>query len=98
AEVQPATEAEIANTVKVMGGEDWQQWIAALAEAGVLAPDATTVAYSYVGPKLSWPIYREGTIGAAKAHLEATAAVLPALAASTGRGARGLRAFISINK
>ncbi len=92
AEVQPATQAETAATVKVMGGEDWELWIRALAEAGVLAAGATTVAYSYVGPKLSWPIYREGTIGAAKAHLEATAARLPALAPV------GLHAYVSINK
>ncbi len=98
AEVQPATEAEIASTVKVMGGEDWALWISALAEAGVLAPNATTVAYSYVGPRLSWPIYREGTIGAAKAHLEATAAELPALAAAANPAATGLRAYVSINK
>lgn len=91
-EVQPATEAEAESTVKVMGGEDWELWVAALAEAGVLAPDAVTVAYSYVGPELSWPIYREGTIGRAKAHLEATAARLPALAP------QGLRAYVSINK
>jgi enoyl-[acyl-carrier protein] reductase/trans-2-enoyl-CoA reductase (NAD+) len=98
AEVQSATEAEVAETVKVMGGEDWELWIAALAEAGVLAPGATTVAYSYVGPKLSWPIYREGTIGAAKAHLEATAARLPAIAARDGKSPIGLRAYVSINK
>ena len=98
AEVQPATEAEVAGTVKVMGGEDWELWIAALAEAGVLAEGAVTVAYSYVGPRLSWPIYREGTIGAAKAHLEGTAAKLPAIAAAKGAGAKGLRAYVSINK
>jgi enoyl-[acyl-carrier protein] reductase/trans-2-enoyl-CoA reductase (NAD+) len=104
AEVQPATEAEAEATVKVMGGEDWELWISALAAAGVLAPKATTVAYSYVGPKLSWPIYREGTIGRAKAHLEATAARLPALADRMGNLDRGgfsslgLRAYVSINK
>jgi enoyl-[acyl-carrier protein] reductase/trans-2-enoyl-CoA reductase (NAD+) len=91
AEVQPATEAEIASTVKVMGGEDWELWIAALGAAGVLAEAATTVAYSYVGPRLSWPIYREGTIGKAKAHLEATAGKLPALVP-------GLKAYVSIDK
>ena len=91
-EVQSATEAEAESTVKVMGGEDWELWISALAKAGVLAPNATTVAYSYVGPKLSWPIYRDGTIGRAKLHLEATAAKLPALAPE------GLSAYVSINK
>jgi enoyl-[acyl-carrier protein] reductase / trans-2-enoyl-CoA reductase (NAD+) len=91
-EVQPATSPEIESTIKVMGGEDWELWISALAGAGVLAPGATTVAYSYVGPRLSWPIYREGTIGRAKAHLEATAARLPALAPL------GISAYVSINK
>jgi enoyl-[acyl-carrier protein] reductase/trans-2-enoyl-CoA reductase (NAD+) len=91
-EVQSATEDEVASTVKVMGGEDWELWISALAGAGVLAPGAATVAYSYVGPQLSWPIYRDGTIGRAKAHLEATAAKLPALAPG------GLSAYVSINK
>jgi enoyl-[acyl-carrier protein] reductase/trans-2-enoyl-CoA reductase (NAD+) len=104
-EVQPATEAEVESTVKVMGGEDWELWISALAGAGVLATNATTVAYSYVGPKLSWPIYRDGTIGRAKLHLEATAAKLPALADraaqsdnSAGFTTLGLSAYVSINK
>lgn len=92
AEVQPATEAEIEQTVKVMGGEDWELWIEALRETGCLAPGATTVAYSYVGPELSWPIYRDGTIGAAKAHLEATARKLNAL------GGDWPRAYVSMNK
>jgi enoyl-[acyl-carrier protein] reductase/trans-2-enoyl-CoA reductase (NAD+) len=90
AEVPPATEDEIAQTVKVMGGEDWALWIEALRGSGLLAPDALTVAYSYVGPELSWPIYRDGTIGRAKAHLEATAKRLSA----TG----GVKAYVSINK
>jgi enoyl-[acyl-carrier protein] reductase/trans-2-enoyl-CoA reductase (NAD+) len=92
AEVQPATESEAAQTVKVMGGEDWELWIPALRDAGVLAREAVTVAYSYVGPELSWPIYRDGTIGAAKAHLEASAKRLCASAPD------GLRAYVSINK
>ncbi|HET6655846.1 MAG TPA: enoyl-ACP reductase FabV [Gammaproteobacteria bacterium] len=74
--VEPATEHEIADTVTVMGGEDWALWTAALADAGVLAADARTVAFSYVGPELTWPIYRHGTIGRAKAHLEETATEL----------------------
>ncbi len=89
AEVQPATEAEIEATVKVMGGEDWELWMRALGEAGVLADEALTVAYSYIGPRLSWPIYRDGTIGAAKAHLERTAERM--------RGS-GIKAYVSINK
>ena len=92
AEVQCASEAETAQTVKVMGGEDWELWVAALRGAGVLAPGAVTVAYSYVGPELSWPIYRDGTIGAAKAHLEATAKRLCASAPD------GLKAYVSVNK
>ena len=72
--VEPATEEEIDNTVKVMGGEDWQDWIAALDEAGVLADGAVTVAYSYIGPELTFPIYRNGSIGMAKRHLSQTAA------------------------
>ena len=63
--------AAFADTVTVMGGEDWEMWIDALAGAGVLAPGALTVAYSYVGPDLTWAIYRNGTIGRAKEDLEA---------------------------
>ena len=73
---QPATEEEIAATVKVMGGEDWERWIAKLAIGGALAEGAITVAYSYIGPDVSQAIYRRGTIGKAKEHLEKTAAAL----------------------
>ncbi len=69
----PANDAEIETTVKVMGGEDWQLWIDALEKAGVLAQGFCTLAYSYIGPELSHPIYRDGTIGQAKKHLEKTA-------------------------
>lgn len=71
--LDPANEQEIAETVAVMGGDDWRSWIHALDQAGVLAKDAITVAYSYMGPQLTQRIYREGTIGQAKDHLEATA-------------------------
>ena len=71
-----ASEEEIANTVKVMGGEDWEMWINALSDAGVLAGGARTVAYSYIGPELTWPIYKDGTIGRAKIDLEQSAARL----------------------
>ncbi|GAB6277362.1 MAG: trans-2-enoyl-CoA reductase family protein [Rectinema sp.] len=94
ATVQPATEEEIAQTIKVMGGEDWQFWIDALDKAGVLGRDATTLAYSYLGPPFSWPIYRDGTIGQAKLHLEKTAQGLN----EHYQDAKGLRAFVSINK
>jgi enoyl-[acyl-carrier protein] reductase/trans-2-enoyl-CoA reductase (NAD+) len=76
-----------------MGGEDWEMWIDALSAAGVLAPGALTVAYSYIGPDLTWAIYRNGTIGRAKEHLEATAKRL-----ADKLGATGGRAFVSINK
>ncbi|MCR5046082.1 MAG: trans-2-enoyl-CoA reductase family protein [Treponema sp.] len=69
----PANDAEIETTVKVMGGEDWQIWIDKLSEAGVLSQGFCTVAYSYIGPELSHAIYRDGTIGQAKKHLEKTA-------------------------
>ena len=72
-EVDPATPEETDATVKVMGGEDWADWVAALAENDLLAPGASTVALSYIGSSLTAPIYRHGTIGAAKDHLESTA-------------------------
>lgn len=68
--LEPATQDEIDNTVAVMGGEDWQFWIEALDEAGVLADGAKTTAYTYVGEKLTWDIYWHGTIGAAKKDLD----------------------------
>ncbi len=91
--IEPATEQDITDTVAVMGGEDWEMWIDALENAGVLAEGATTIAYSYIGPQLTWAIYRNGTIGRAKADLEATAHRLAKkLALKNGR------AFVSINK
>lgn len=71
--IEPANEEDIANTVVVMGGEDWSMWMDALKEAGVLAEGATTIAYSYIGPEVTEAVYRKGTIGKAKDHLEATA-------------------------
>jgi enoyl-[acyl-carrier protein] reductase/trans-2-enoyl-CoA reductase (NAD+) len=91
--IEPASEQEVSDTVAVMGGEDWELWIEALASAGVLAPGALTVAYSYIGPDLTWAIYRNGTIGRAKENLEATAHRLASKLAATGG-----RAFVSINK
>ncbi|GAA4511665.1 enoyl-ACP reductase FabV [Sphingobacterium thermophilum] len=70
------SEEDIANTVAVMGGEDWKFWMEALKEAGVLAEGVKTVAYSYIGPELTYPIYRNGTIGRAKDDLEATVPVI----------------------
>ncbi len=70
--IDPASPEEITCTVKVMGGEDWKLWIDALAEAGLLAENFLTIAYSYIGPEVTWPIYKNGTIGQAKEHLDET--------------------------
>lgn len=71
--INPAIEEEIANTVEVMGGEDWAMWIDEMKAANILANGVLTVAYSYIGPALTEKVYRKGTIGRAKDHLEATA-------------------------
>ncbi len=68
--LEAANQEEIDNTVAVMGGEDWQMWIEALDEAGVLAEGAKTTAYTYIGEKITWDIYWHGTIGAAKKDLD----------------------------
>ena len=68
--LEPATQEEIDHTVAVMGGEDWEMWMTALAEAGVLAEGAKTTAYTYIGEKITWDIYWHGTIGAAKQDLD----------------------------
>ncbi len=68
--LDPATPEDISNTVAVMGGEDWQMWIDALDEAGVLAPGAKTTAFTYIGEKITWDIYWDGTIGQAKRDLD----------------------------
>ena len=91
--VPVASEKEIADTVKVMGGEDWELWIKSLDEAGVLAEGCTSVAYSYIGPELTYPIYRSGTIGMAKKNLEEAAQRIDG-ALKMHRG----KAFISVNK
>ena len=72
-EIEPAIEEEIEHTVKVMGGEDWELWMKALHKADVLAPGAKSVAYSYIGPEVTWPIYKNGTIGQAKKDVERVA-------------------------
>jgi enoyl-[acyl-carrier protein] reductase/trans-2-enoyl-CoA reductase (NAD+) len=91
--IEPATEDEVRQTIAVMGGEDWRMWIDQLQEAGVLADGATTVAYSYIGPEITHPIYRDGTIGQAKHDLEQTAIQMNDLLAP-----KGGRAFVSVNK
>ncbi len=68
--LEPATEEEVANTVAVMGGEDWEMWIDALSKAGVLAENCVTTAYTYIGERVTWDIYWDGTIGAAKKDLD----------------------------
>lgn len=75
-EVQPATDEEAEATVKVMGGEDWELWIAALSEAGVLADGFKTLNYTYLGSELTWPIYHKGTLGRAKGDLDRAAAAI----------------------
>ncbi|MBE1585076.1 enoyl-[acyl-carrier protein] reductase/trans-2-enoyl-CoA reductase (NAD+) [Nonomuraea angiospora] len=91
-QVEPATEDEKAATIKVMGGEDWALWIYALADSGLLRDGFTTVALSYIGSHLTERIYRQGTIGAAKAHLEETALTLNGDLQSVGG-----RALTSVN-
>lgn len=90
----PASEEEAAETIKVMGGEDWARWMKQLSAAGVLASGCTTVAYSYIGPAVSHAIYRDGTIGGAKKHLEKTARDMNAVLAKEIGGA----AYVSVNK
>ncbi|MBN2875468.1 MAG: trans-2-enoyl-CoA reductase family protein [Spirochaetales bacterium] len=91
--IQPATDDEVAATVKVMGGEDWEMWIHALAEAGVLAPGCQSFAYSYIGPENTSRIYRGGAIGKAKEHLEKTAVALDSYLSTSGG-----HAWVAVNK
>jgi enoyl-[acyl-carrier protein] reductase/trans-2-enoyl-CoA reductase (NAD+) len=91
--INPAEGDEIANTVAVMGGEDWKMWIDALKAENLLSEGATTIAYSYIGPKLTEAVYRKGTIGAAKNHLEATAFTITNDLKSIGG-----KAYVSVNK
>lgn len=86
--IEVATEDEIAQTVKVMGGEDWARWVSALDERGLLKPGFNTVALTYIGSELTGPIYRQGSIGAAKADLEQTAVTL---------AKDGVKAMTSVN-
>lgn len=86
-ELDPASREEVDATVAVMGGEDWRMWMDALRDGGVLAPDCRTFAYSYIGPELTWPIYRDGAIGRAKDDLHRTARQLDKELAPGGGGA-----------
>lgn len=91
--IAPANEEDIENTVAVMGGEDWAMWMDALKNENLLAEGATTVAYSYIGPSLTEAVYRKGTIGRAKDHLEATAfSITDSLKSISGQ------AYVSVNK
>lgn len=92
--IDPASDEEIADTTAVMGGDDWERWIDALEAADALAPGATSVAYSYVGPEVTWPIYKDGTIGRAKIDLEKSARRIDARLKAHGYG----RALVSVNK
>lgn len=86
--LEPAVEQDVTNTVAVMGGEDWQMWMDALAEAGVLADGAKTTAYTYLGDKVTWDIYWHGTIGAAKKDLDKRVIGIREKLAATGGDAR----------
>ena len=91
--IEPANQEDIDNTVVVMGGEDWAMWMKDLKDANLLAPGATTIAYSYIGPSVTEAVYRKGTIGRAKDHLEATAfTITDSLKDLNGK------AYVSVNK
>ncbi len=91
--IEPANQEDIDNTVVVMGGEDWTMWIDALKAENLLADGATTIAYSYIGPAVTEAVYRKGTIGRAKDHLEATAfTITDSLKDINGK------AYVSVNK
>jgi len=87
ATVEPATEQEIADTVTVMGGQDWELWMQALTDAGVLADNCKTVAYSYIGTELTWPIYWHGALGKAKMDLDRAAKALNTQLSANGGSA-----------
>lgn len=87
--IEPATEEEIEATVKVMGGEDWEAWIDALKAADAIEDNALTLAYNYIGPEITHPMYLDGSIGRAKQHLLQTSRKL---------NEKGVRAFVSVNK
>lgn len=89
--VEPATDEEVRHTVKVMGGEDWKDWIKALKDADAIEDNAVTVAYSYIGPSITHPMYYDGSIGKAKEHLFNTS---KEITAEMG----GIKAYVSVNK
>lgn len=91
--IQPAEGDELAETVAVMGGEDWEMWMDALLAANLLAPGARALAYSYIGPELTWPVYKNGTIGRAKEDLERVQRELDHKLAPLGG-----KAWVAVNK
>ena len=91
--IEPATAEEVEGTIKVMGGEDWLLWMEALKEENLLSNGVKTVAYSYLGPKITAPIYKNGTIGAAKSDLDVTAPKIDAIIKEIGG-----KAYVSVNK
>jgi enoyl-[acyl-carrier protein] reductase / trans-2-enoyl-CoA reductase (NAD+) len=92
--IESAVEQEISDTIAVMGGEDWEMWMKLLSDEGLLAPKAQSVAYSYIGPEVTWAVYKNGTIGRAKNDLERAAKAIHANLKATVGG----RAYISVNK
>ena len=92
--IDPASEEEIADTIAVMGGEDLEMWVDALADAELLASEITVVAYTYIGGSMTWPIYRDGTIGKAKDDLKVRVDALDERLANQLGG----NAYISVNK
>ena len=92
--IDPANDDEIFQTEKVMGGEDWELWTRRLLDGGVLSKGCINIAYSYVGPEVTWPIYRNGTIGRAKAHLEKVGKDLNQVMQQSLGG----HAYVSVNK
>ncbi len=92
--LEPASDQEVADTIAVMGGEDWEMWMDALHAEGLLAPGARTVAYSYIGPQVTWPIYRDGTIGQAKKDVDAAARRINAKLSTKLGG----NAYVAVNK
>ena len=92
--VDPANEEELKSTIKVMGGEDWKLWTEALINADLLSENAINIAYSYIGPEITKGVYRDGTIGKAKDHLDDTADELDEIMTKSNMG----HAYISVNK
>ena len=93
ATLEPGTDEEIKGTVKVMGGEDWELWIEALSDAGVLADGFKTVAYDYIGPEFTWPIYKDGALGQAKLDVRRAKDAIKEKIKPIGGDA-----FVSVNK